>query len=350
MNQEETKKFIVLMLPDSTVIVIAGDKTFVTTKDELMQKYCETAMEIISVLSDPDNYHEVTVGYPEELITTIDKVSNKAFEGVFNSDEPVNVEVIKKTKNKKAIYAPVTINYAELEGVKLNGRRELTAFDREVHDAILTLYVEGGNTFITINMIHQMMTGKKGAHCSPRRSKAINDSITKLMITHAVIDASQEAKLRGFDKDRYDSNLLNVKRHTVSVHGQTVTAIKILDAPVLYEYAKMRNQIERFDSRLLDAPINTTEENIVLSGYLRRRIAGMKGRSKLSTTIKYESIYKVLEITASSDGALRKKKAKVRETARKILDFYKKVGFINGYAENYPKSKRQEVQSITIEL
>ena len=227
---------------------------------------------------------EVKVSYPASYITPIDKVSNKAFEGVLNSSEPIGVEVVKKAKSRKPIYTLVSIDIAELEGVKINGRRELTAFDREVHDAIITLYVEGGNTYITVNMIYQMMTGKRGAHCSSKQAQAISDAITKLMFSHAVIDASQEAQLRGLDKARYDSNLLNAKRLTVSANGQTTEAIKILDTPILYDYAERRNQIGRFDVKLLDSPVNKTEENIVLDGYLRRRILSMKGSSKLSPT------------------------------------------------------------------
>ena len=291
---------------------------------------------------------EVKVSYPASYITPIDKVSNKAFEGVLNSSEPIGVEVVKKAKSRKPIYTLVSIDIAELEGVKINGRRELTAFDREVHDAIITLYVEGGNTYITVNMIYQMMTGKRGAHCSSKQAQAISDAITKLMFSHAVIDASQEAQLRGLDKARYDSNLLNAKRLTVSANGQTTEAIKILDTPILYDYAERRNQIGRFDVKLLDSPVNKNEETIALQGYLYRRILSMKGSSKLSPTIKYETVYKQLEITASSDGALRKKKLKVRETVKKLLDFYKKEGFIKGYVENTHKSERNKIDSVTV--
>lgn len=291
---------------------------------------------------------EVKVSYPASYITPIDKVSNKAFEGVLNSTEPIGVEVVKKAKSRKPIYTLVTIDIAELEGVKINGRRELTAFDREVHDAIITLYVEGGNTYITVNMIYQMMTGKRGAHCSAKQAQAISDAITKLMFSHAVIDASQEAQLRGLDKAKYDSNLLNAKRLTVSANGQTTEAIKILDTPILFDYAERRNQIGRFDVKILDSPVNKTEENIVLDGYLRRRILSMKGSSKLSPTIKYDTVYKQLEITAGSESSLRNKKMKVRNTVKKLLEFYKKEGFIKGYVENAHKSEKNKIDSVTI--
>ena len=70
------------------------------------------------------------------------------------------------------------------------------------------------------------------------------------MFSHAIIDASQEARLRGLDKAKYDSNLLNAKRLTILANGQTTEAIKILDTPILYDYAERRNQIGRFDVKL----------------------------------------------------------------------------------------------------
>lgn len=102
------------------------------------------------------------------------------------------------------------------------------------------------------------------------------------------------------------------------------------------------------DVKLLNSPVNKNEETIALQGYLYRRILSMKGSSKLSPTIKYDTIYKQLEITATSDGALRKKKLKVRETVKKILEFWKKEKFILGYVENAHKSEKGKIDSITI--
>lgn len=315
MNQDENARVTIVML-----------------SSEIVQQYLETAMQIINELKLHNS--EVNVGYPNTLITTIDKISNKAFEGILNSDELTPVRVNRNQKNPVCVL--VTIGLDELAGVKINGRRELTAFDREVHDAILTLYIEGGNTFISVNMIYQMMTGKKNSHCSPKQAQAISDAVTKLMFSHAVIDATEEAKLRGF-KTKYDSNLLNAKRLTITANGKTTEAIKILDTPILYEYAAERNQIGRFDAKLLSSPVIKTKENIVLDGYLRRRILSMR-KSRLSPKIKYDTVYRQLKVTAGSESSLRNKKMKVRNTVKKLLDFYQKEGFIAGYVENACKS------------
>ena len=74
----------------------------------------------------------------------------------------------------------------------------------------------------------------------------------------------------------------------------------------------------------------------------------MKGSSKLSPTIKYDTVYKQLEVTAGSESSLRNKKMKIRNTVKKLLDFYKKEGFIKGYVENAHKSEKNKIDSVTI--
>ena len=107
-----------------------------------------------------------------------------------------------------------------------------------------------------------------------------------------------------------------------------------------------KDQIGRLDIRLLNSPVNKNEENITLQGYLYRRILSMKG-SNLSKTIVYDTVYKQLEVSAKSDGGLRKKKHKVRETAKTIFEYWKEQGFISGYSENYHGT---ECYSVTIRL
>lgn len=134
------------------------------------------------------------------------------------------------------------------------------------------------------------------------------------------------------------------ERVTASINGTVVECVHLFRTPPLYEYASRKNQIGRVDIKLLNSPINKSEEVITLQGYLTRRVLAMKN-GRLSPTIIYETIYKQLDVSAASDGALRKKKAKVREQAKKILDYWKAQHFITGYSEN---SRGKEIYSVTI--
>lgn len=283
---------------------------------------------------------------PATFITPVDKVSNKAFgSGLLYSSKPLAV-ALEKRGSKKPINTMVSLDFDEIEkkGVQIGSRKELTTYDREVHDAITTLSVEGGNEYITGQMIYQTMVGDANAKLNPKQAETISNSITKLMYSKLRIDATEEAKAFGFEAFKYDGYVVPAERVTASINGTIVECVHLFRTPPLYEYASRKNQIGRVDIKLLNSPINKSQEVITLQGYLTRRVLAMKN-GRLSPTIIYDTIYKQLEVSAASDGALRKKKAKVREQAKKILDYWKAQHFISGYSEN---SRGKEIYSVTI--
>lgn len=284
--------------------------------------------------------------YPKNYIAPTDKISNLAFCGELNGE--AQQLAMERRGSKKQITTLVSIDFEKLNGaVQIRGRKELTAYDREVHDAIITLFVDGGNEYITPQMIYQAMTGNPKAYLNPKQAEAISDSITKCMYSRVIINADEEAKAYGFEKFKYDGSLISGERVTATLNGNVLECLHLLRKPILYEYADKKNQIGRFDIKLLNSPINKTEEIITLQGYLYRRILSMKGSSTLSKTIVYETVYNQIGVEASSDGALRKKKSKVRDQIKSIFDFWKQEGFILGYCEN---KRKTEIYSVTIRV
>lgn len=285
---------------------------------------------------------------PEKFLTPVDKVSNNAFGGkpVFYSPKLVSVALERKG-SKKQIDTMVSINFDEMkaQGVEIYGSKELTTFDREVHDAITTLAVEGENEFITLQMIFRTMNPR--AKLTPKQTENISHSVTKMMYSLLVIDTSKEAAAYGFESFKYNGYLIPAEKVTASLNGNIVECIHLFRVPPLYDYADRKNQVGRVDIKLLDSPdISKTEETIILQGYLLRRILTMKNPgNKQSNNIVYDTIYKQLEIDAPSDGALRKKKADVRKKVKTLLDYWKKEKFIKGYTEN---KKGQEMYSVAI--
>ena len=333
MNKKHSEPFLVVM-DENTILLVSENASVQLTEEGLIQYFKDLAVKN----NDPSD----RVVYPGKWISPIDKVSLSAFEGELHSTEPTGVDVGQKT------IITASIDSTELDGVRISGKKELNYYDKAVHDAVVTLYVVGQYTYITTNMIYQEMTGKRNAHFTPKQAKDINDSVTKLMYSRVVIDASNEYKSRNVGFPQYDGHILTADRLTYPTKNNAV--IHIFREPILYTYANERNQIGRIDAKLLDSPINKTKENILLESFLRRRIFAMKGKRTLSRTILYSDVYKRLSITSRSESSLRNKKMKVRNTVKAILNFYTKEGFINGYKENYPKSKRQQVRSFTIVL
>ena len=317
-------------------------------------KHSEAPLELIDELKKFQNellakrgIKDVVTKAPKRWITLIDKVSNLSFDGVGTLYGENGVDVrISGRKSKKKILSFARLDYSD-NAIQISGKKELTQYDREVHDALATLYIDGGNEFITPQMIYRTMTGNPKTTLTQKQQEAISRSLNKLMYSKLVIKPSEEeCKAYGFRPFTYRGTVIQCEEVTVKLNGVIVDVYHLLSEPALYTHANLINQICRLDIKLLNSPVNKNEENITLQGYLLRHINGIK-RSKLSPTILYESIYKQLGIQAqaSSDGALRKKKLKVRNTVKKILDYLKAHDFIKNYTEN---SDGQEVTGITI--
>ena len=314
-----------------------------------LKKTFEAYAEKLQQLEEENGLPETVINtfYPVNFLAPTDKVSNLAFSNELTGGH-IQQLAMERRGSKKQITTLASINFDNLNGsVQIKGRKELTAYDREVHDAIITLFVDGGNEYITPQMIYQVMTGNPDAYLEKKQAEAISDSITKCMYSRLIIDASEEAKAYGFDSFKYDGSLISGERVTASLNGTVVECLRILRTPVLYEYANKKNQIGRFDIKLLNSPINKTEEIITLQGYLYRRILSMKSSPNLSKTIVYDTVYSQIEVKAASDGALRKKKSKVRDHVKKILDYWKQEEFIAGYVEN---KRGTRIHSVTIRL
>lgn len=281
---------------------------------------------------------------PKNFIMAKDKVTNKLFEGgLMIGDENVLIAT-EGRKSKKELTAVVSIDFGELPNVQMS--KSITGYDREVHDAIVSLYVDGENEYVTPLMIYRTMTGNPKAKITPKIEEEISDSVTKCSITRIYIDSTEEAEAYGMEKVRYEGNLLYTKKIVGTHKGQTSEWIQIIEKPVLYDYANDKGQVARVNIALLNTPISKNKETINLQGYLLRRISSMQG-SKLSKNIVYETIYKHLEITASSNSALLNKQAKIRDKAKEILTYWKEQQFIKNFKEN---KKGKTIVSLSIEF
>lgn len=293
------------------------------------------------------NIKSILTKAPKQWITPIDKVSSKAFngEGTLYDKDLIGVNVGGR-KSKKEILSWVSLDFSD-KAIRISGKKELTPYDRDVHDALVTLYVDGRNEYITPQMIYKTMTGNQETKLTPKQLEAINNSLNKLMYSKLIIKAS-DAECKAYsmsDQFKYEGTVIQGEKATARVNGVIVEVYHLLREPILYTYADSKNQISRLDIKLLNSPVNKTEENITLQSYLLRRIDAIKKSTKLRPTISYNTIYEQLDIQASSDGALRKKKLKVRNTVKRILDYLKAQNFIKNYTENI---HGQEVTSITI--
>lgn len=285
--------------------------------------------------------------YPGEYISAKAKVNNLLFDGELTEQmQLIGTEGL----DKKELTVKASIDLEELKGIKLSNKN-ITSYDREVHDSIVSLYVDGGNQYITPLMIYRTMTGNPKAKFSPN-GKNLNDileSIERCSKTRVYIDATDEVKAKGYNIEQpiLKENLIYTRSVSGIYNGEVSEWIEVLATPVLYKYANSKNQVARMDIKLLNTPVNKNKENIELQGYLRERVQTMKG-SKLSRNIRYETVYKRLNINTETYKKVRDKQGKIRGTIKEILNYWKEEGFIKDFKEN--PGPRNSKESITIIL
>ena len=289
-----------------------------------------------------ESYSTVT---PDKYVQPADKISNELTALSLMGGGKVFVG----KKGSEKITSVVRLDTQGLEGLDI--RRELEEFDRAVMDAITTLYLSG-NEYMTISMIHNVLTGNSGSRVTDKKRDEINDSITRLILTGVVIRPDQEREAFYPDlKPEYDSPLVNGRRvKNVFINGTLTDCLRVYDLPILYEYANIKGQVSTIPIGLLNSPVSKNKETIVLQDYMLRRIEAMK-KSNVSHTIIYDTVYKLSDIFYDQDGPapakLRVKQQDLREKVKTLLDFFKREKYISGYSE---KKKGGKLYGIEVKL
>ena len=287
------------------------------------------------------------------------KVEGLAFDpeknpAIYSALVPVRIDVSRRKSQRKKIDTLFAIDFNDMKssGVSIAREDRITPYDREIHNAVATL-ASAGNEFINPSMIFQLISGNSGnTNISPETRKEILRSIDKMMVTLVTIDASAEVGTHMITKHTgiYKGPLIPAERvEIMELNGQKVTdCIHLLKNPPLYDYARDKNQIGSIDIKMLDTPLSNTKENIEIKGYLLRRIASIKNsKSNMSDTIRYDTLYKYLQIKAPNKNALYRQYQEVRNKVKKLLDFWIKMGLISSYRE---EKEGKSIAKVTISI
>lgn len=206
-----------------------------------------------------------------------------------------------------------------------------TAYDREVLNGICSIYASGQN-IMTTQTIYEAFTGRRNP--SSQSKAHVTRSINKMRSTLLSIDWTNHAKMSGLpleDEDyiKSNDNLLLMQNIEANINGTDTNAFLLLQAPILYKYAKSVEQIITIDKSLLQMDnLNNTDDSIVLKNYILTRIAIMKNpKNKVKNhAILFDTMFEYCQITGNKNEMKRK-----RELVTKILDELKKKQYITGY-------------------
>lgn len=302
--------------------------------------------------------HSIT---PTQHIIPNNKITNALSAGHISFSEhiedffPVRVS---KSKAKKEIISSIMVAY-EGENVQITGRRPFTEYDRNVYNAVVSLYVQGDPQHVmSPAMIYRAMTGLPEASSpSPQQIGAVSKSIDKMRFTRVLIDCAEELKQRKAHingvpivNGKIDTYLLNADGAQISAGGHTIEAYRINRPPILYEYSRAVNQVLTVPADLLaikeadekgvyNSFIPNTESRIPVKGYLLRRIEGMKGKNALNSNVislisydkdgkHHQGIYEIY----GKPNPSTKDATSIRSFISDVLDFWVSVKYIKGYS------------------
>lgn len=270
---------------------------------------------------------------PQKHVMPNNKLANSLTKDIIDAGA---IDLVVSGRGKTEITTRCILTY-EGDNVKLSGRQPCTEYDRNVADAVTSLFLYGDPShIITPATVYRAMIHSTGTETpSPQTLGAVTRSLDKGRFVRVQIDCTQEllrrnASLNGeqITGGKVDTYLLPLEKIEVMAGGKKVTAYKIIKTPVLYDYARLTKQVLTVPAKLLDVPnASNTEQRISIKGYLLRRITVMKGKTAQSNRILFEKIWDA----AGKPDPSPKEAQRIREYTFAVLDYWKKERYIKGY-------------------
>lgn len=343
------------------------DIEFVKTALQIVRANAERTRQI-SLFPEGEDNTETTSGkvfkhlmsmIPREHLMPNHKLANEITKDLVGAGQ--TYLKVASNKSKKPIPIICDLAYDE-EKIQIVSRRPLTEYDRNVYNAITSLYVGGDPSHIvTPAMVYRAMTGMSATEKpTPQQIDAITKSLDRMSCIRVRVDCTQELNARRMALNlggcikagHIGTYLLNTKDCYIEAGGKVLRAYKIEEAPILYSYSKELNQVVSVSSHLLDVKavdaktgqitgrIANTESRIAIKGYLLRRIEVMKNPNNKQVShnvslLSYErdgrhhaGLYEI----AGNAAPTTKDATRIRSYVSAALDYWKTEGYIKGYA------------------
>ena len=284
----------------------------------------------------------------KETITKVSAVYKDINDDENNENEAItkNVAVYNDEKLENETITKITDVYDD-ENVELSIKKNFTPYDREVHDAVISLY-EAGNKHVTPATVYRMMNGLTGSEYVTKAAiKKVRVSLEKSRRIEVTIFCEDEVDLYK-DKHKvpmeieYTDYMFNSKIVTVTVNKKIKQRAYFFQCkPILFEYAQISGQIMREPINLLNTTnkVNNTPEVTVLRGHLLKQIHWMKKHNR-SKNITYESMYELLGVAKDklTTQMYKLKTHKTRKHISSILEEWVEQKYIKSF-KAYPDGK-----------
>lgn len=324
--------------------------------EAILEKHTEIIEKLIRFLWDyteampPEAYKKELLKLatpPEKHIIPNNKLANTITTAKGFSLFDINgADLIVSGRGKSEITTRCMLTY-EGDNITLSGRQPFTEYDRNVADAVTSLYEYGGSNIVTAATVYRAMVNMTETETpSPQQIGAVTKSLDKMRFTRVRIDCTEELKRRNaatlngsqITGGLVDTYLLAMESIEVEAGGQRVKAYKIIKTPILYEYAQLTKQVLTTPSKLLAIPEQSnTEQRIAIKGYLLRRICAMKGPTPQSNRILFTSLYEAIDI----ENPGKQERKRINDYITAVLEYWEKEKFIKSFV--FVKEERKQV-------
>jgi hypothetical protein len=280
----------------------------------------------------------------EKFLMPTSKIENALFDRRKNDAFYDNSLVIVKTGGSKTtpVEVLVSVDYHGLreQGKDITESQRLTAYDKEIHNAVISLY-NAGNQYLSPNIIHNVLSGNKEYEGGSRKSLTVNGrqevltSLSKMMETSIEIDARKEGRAFTGEEYQYSGKLLpSCFVNGVSLNNNPVKhCLHLLSSPPLLEYSKVRRQLTSVDVYLLGV-LTTRVIHVVVKNYLLRELLWMKHSKERKRVIRYDTLQEYIgSVSSGSKDDITHRRQRLRANVIRCLNYWVSQDFIKGYRE-----------------
>lgn len=232
------------------------------------------------------------------------------------------------------------ITYAKLDYVNSG-----VTFDRrfdEIHELILnSLYsfYRADNILFTSRNILQHLFGNIPDHFQSELVEIIEQHLDELKYMRISMDLKDKfgnnasIKIHGekYRPVELEENLLDVSilKMKSAKNSKIIKVYRINRLSPIFKYAEKLKQITSWQTELMKVPVRKTIQNALLCNYLLMKISLVKNSQNKykNNGILFETIHEDLNLNVSN----RTKAKNIRDTIRRMFDYWIKVGLIKSY-------------------
>ena len=280
----------------------------------------------------------------EKFLMPTSKIENALFDRRKNDAFYDNSLVVVKTGGSKLKPVEVLVS-VDYQGQREQGKdipeiQRLTAYDKEIHNAVISLY-NAGNQYLSPNIIYNVLSGNREYKDGSRKSLTVSArqevifSLTKMRQTSMEINATKEGRAFNGDEYKYSGRLLPSDFVSgVSLNNNPVQyCLHLLRSPPLLEYSKVRRQLTSVDVCLLGV-LSSRANHVVIRNYLLRELLWMKHSKKRKRVIRYDTLQEYIgSVSSGSNDDITHRRKRLRANVIRCLNYWVSQDFIKGYRE-----------------